>query len=638
MASDLSSDDFELIDSLEVAKHIAAEKPLNIPKIQSWLAPTDFTASSSEFHRHLSSRAPETGEWIRETSQFRLWDSSENHGSIWIKAVPGAGKSVVAASMIHSLAQSKSTPVLHFFFRQIIETNRTARSLLRDWLCQLLPHSEILQVSLWELVEEKRDLENVSTNQLWKYLFAGLRHVEKAYCVVDALDEMNIDEDFLARLDTLGSFRPANVKILMTSRPKQYLQRTLKDPQVIHVSLEEELVNRDISLFVRQRTAGFSRHGVDSETQKFITETVCKRSDGLFLYARLMLDQIAKTIEANEDGQDSVREAVAKLPVGLEEMYNQILFDHMTITQVHQSVQVLILQLVTHSARPLRLIEIAKALETSPHISKSGRDSKEVVRSACGPLLEIMEDEVVQILHHSFTEFLLDGSRKDRPTTNGPQCPVIQPAVAHQNISIACLAILGGEALSAYPKEDDLDNSENVWGHSSDRDHRVNFREIFMQHPLLEYAAKNWTYHAKRCTVDEDSFFNNLEQFCDPSSSHFRAWLDLMSKELISSVARQNSTRLHVAAGFGLSNWAQYLIENGADLDALDSSKNTPLFWAAKGGHTRIVELMLKAGAKLDIDGYDGLKPLHAAASRNHAEVVKLLLAAGMLNVLFLLP
>ena len=229
--------------------------------------------------------------------------------------------------MVGSLSQEKTIPVLFFFFRQIIESNRTARGLLRDWLAQLLPISEILQVSLWEIVEEKTDVESVSTNQLWKVLLTGLRAVDRAYCVVDALDEMDIDEEFLSQLNALGSINPAKVKVLMTSRPKQYLQRALKDPQVIHVSLEEELVKRDISVFVSGRVAGFN--GVDPDTQDFIKNTVCERSQGLFLYARLMLDQIAQSIKDTKLEEPSIREMVARLPVG----WKRCITEFFSITQ-----------------------------------------------------------------------------------------------------------------------------------------------------------------------------------------------------------------------------------------------------------------------------------------------------------------
>jgi hypothetical protein len=187
MASDLDSDDFELVDALDVAKQIVAEKKPDISKLKAWLNPTDYTALPSEYHRHLSSRAPETGEWIRETPQFSQWHSSKNHGSLWIKAIPGAGKSVIAASMVDSLSRIEIGTSTLFLF----QTDYRSQSLLSisasRLLSQLLPFSEIIQVSLGELVEEKKGLESVSTSQLWKYLLAGLCSVKRAYCVVDAL-------------------------------------------------------------------------------------------------------------------------------------------------------------------------------------------------------------------------------------------------------------------------------------------------------------------------------------------------------------------------------------------------------------------------------------------------------------------
>ncbi|KAI9805730.1 MAG: hypothetical protein M1833_005223 [Piccolia ochrophora] len=627
MASDPESEDFEFVDSLEVAKQVAADKKPDLLKIRAWLKPTDYTAPSSEFNRHLSSQAPGTGEWIRETIQFNQWHSSSNHGSIWIKAVPGAGKSVVAASMVDSISRRELVPVLYFFFRQIIEASRTPRSLLRDWMSQLLPSSEMLQVSLWELLEEKADLESISTDELWRFLLASLRVVDKAYCVVDALDEMSFDDDFLAQLNSLGSFRPAHVKVMITSRPKQYLQRALKDPQVIHVSLEEELVKRDISVFVCHRVAEFNWGGCDPKTRELIIGRVCERSQGLFLYARLMLDQIAQSIKEGHE-EVSVREMVAKLPLGLEEMYNRVLFDHATLTNVHQTVQVLILSLVTHSARPMRLIEIAEAVGANPHISTRGRDRKDIVRTACGPLLEILEDELVQILHHSFTEFLLDTNRLMRSTS---QFPVIVPATAHRDIAVTCLDVLQGDAFNTYPdcnpNEDEVVFAKSIRGRSR---REFNYRPIFLKHPLVSYAATKWPYHTKRYCAEDQNFFDTLGTFFKTGSRRVRAWLELMSGEYESAVSLRNATPLHIAAGFGLSPWAKHLIQRGADLDALDSTENSPLFWASKGGHPEVVELLLNAGARPDVEGYDGSKPLHVAGLRNRADVVKLLLAAGV--------
>jgi Ankyrin repeats (3 copies)/NACHT domain len=612
------SDDFEIVDSLEVAEDVVADKKPDLAKIKAWLKPSDYVAASSEFNRHLSSQSPGTGEWIRETTQFRQWHSSDNHGSIWIKAVPGAGKSVVAASMVDSLARHESVPVLFFFFRQIIESNRTARSLLRDWLCQLLPSSVIVQALLWELAEENVDLESISAKQLWKYLLAGLRAIERVYCVVDALDEMNIDQDFLSQLNDLGSFRPAHVKVLMTSRPKQYLQRALRDPQVIHVALEEELVKRDVSIFAGQRVALLEQYDVDKDTQEFIKNTVLERSTGLFLYARLMLDQIENSVAQNDNIQLSdIRDMINKLPVGLEDMYNTILSDVSTLSNVAPETQRLILTLVTKSVRPLRLIEIAHALG-SKHGDRTGsRSSKDIVRTACGPLLEIMEDEVVQILHHSFTEFLLDTTRNQRTsdTSSVPQFPVLDPVSGHDEIAMACLSYL---QLAKF------DLRKDRWD--------TDYSKVYLEHPFFEYSATNWTYHAALCAI-EATLLDKLEAFCTIENPRFKEWVRFIDEVVFDGthydMSWERPTALHIASCFGLTAWVKILVRKGANVNAMDSTQSTALFWAAHNGFSEIVELLLEAGASPDLDRYDGLKPLHVAAKRNYAMVVKVLVNAG---------
>ncbi|RFU35297.1 hypothetical protein B7463_g1040, partial [Scytalidium lignicola] len=630
-ARDSDSSDFEIIDPVSLATEIADEK-VDVGRINSWLNPTGYNTPSSEFCRHLSSKSPGTGEWIREQTQFKQWYSSDSHNFIWIKAVPGAGKSVLAASMTDSLKREHDGPVLFFFFRQIIDDNSKARSLVRDWIAQVLPFAGILQVALWEYVNEGTHLESISTAQLWKHLLFAFNFINKVYCIVDALDEMTIDEEFLAMLNELGTFRPRHLKLLITSRPTQYLQRLLKNAQVIHVESNKEPVRRDISVFVSR---GLKELDVDSEIQSLIKITICERSQGLFLYARLMLDQIKQT--AKEQGKKDVPwfgQMVLKLPVGLEEMYNQVLFDHATKFNIGQQTQILILQLVTHSSRPLRLIEIASAIETNSYTSAftvNDKNSKEIVRTSCGPLLEIMEDEVIQILHHSFKEYLLDSSRLERQSGT-PQFPIIDPTVAHKTLALTCLKSLQIPILSQHSEPAKATRTKRRKVPPQKGSYTINLGSIMLQYPLVEYAAKNWMYHARQYNADDDqAFFSQLLQFCTLDATRFETWQRLLSSDSNTTlVLASNSSPLHVGAAYGLYQWVRYLIRNGADLDAFDSGENTPLFWAAIGGWTEVVKLLLENGAQPDIGGLNGMKPIHVAAQRNHSAVVKLLLEADV--------
>jgi hypothetical protein len=632
MSSSQELDDFEIIDFADIAKGLVADDPPDIAKITAWLKPTDYNAASGEFRRHLSSQSPGTGEWIRETAQFKQWISSKNQSSIWIKAVPGAGKSVVAASMIDSFTRNENFPILFFFFRQIIESNRTAISLLRDWIAQLLDSSEVLQAALWHLAKEDAEFGSLSQAQLWQYLRSGLREVDRAYLVVDALDEMNIDEEFLGQLNNLGLFRPAHIKILMTSRSKQYLQRALKDPKVIHVALEEELVQRDIAHFVRQRAASLGNHGVDKETQQLIHDIVLQRSQRLFLYARLMLNQIDDSVIGRVQDQASIKDMIAKLPVGLEDMYNHILYDHATLAGVEQKTQLLILSLVIQSARPLRLIEVAHALGPD-HCGN--RNPKEIVRGACGPLLEIMEDESIQIIHHSFTEFLLDTSRSQRATENSTKFPVLDAIACNIEIALTCLNYLQFRCLNDDDLKNKQDNSEsdsNDFGMFGDSKIPKMLRKINPLHfPFFEYSIAHWPYHAAKCRTIDEHLFNALNEFWVPKNPYDRFWM-LRREEGDDWTYRRpngNTTPLHVAAKFNMFSWASTLIHNEPNVDVLDDAKCSPLHWAARSGNVEMVELLLKAGAQPDLDRVDGLKPLHLSAKRNHYKVVRLLLQAG---------
>lgn len=73
------------------------------------------------------------------------------------------------------------------------------------------------------------------------------------------------------------------------------------------------------------------------------------------------------------------------------------------------------------------------------------------------------------------------------------------------------------------------------------------------------------------------------------------------------------------------------LVEQGANVDALEPNGDAPLVMAAYLGHAEIVRLLLDAGA--DVKAVDpGMKAtaLHAAAYAGRTEAAKLLVAGGI--------
>jgi cytohesin len=84
-------------------------------------------------------------------------------------------------------------------------------------------------------------------------------------------------------------------------------------------------------------------------------------------------------------------------------------------------------------------------------------------------------------------------------------------------------------------------------------------------------------------------------------------------------------TVLHEAAFKGHLLVAEYLLANGANVNAMDNRNQTPLYHAARSGHKRVVELLLSKDAQPSLGDY---LPLHAVAERGFIGVAEVLLAA----------
>ena len=236
--------------------NILPESPEILERIRSWLQPTSYSLESSEYHKHLASRLEGTGNWLTSSATYHQWVESDVHGMLWIKGAPGSGKSVLAAMLAgHLSRQDEGVPVLYFFFRQIVDTNRKPIGLIRDCLHQTLVYSPPLQKQLKEYVESGRSLESVSIEDLWQLLrnaFAVLPG--RVYCFADALDEMDDDNDvFLRSVADLGQWKPGKVKVLITSRPTPTVEVPLRNSSYLEIRLHRSLVEADITTYVHRK-------------------------------------------------------------------------------------------------------------------------------------------------------------------------------------------------------------------------------------------------------------------------------------------------------------------------------------------------------------------------------------------------
>ncbi|KAI1847609.1 hypothetical protein JX266_006461 [Neoarthrinium moseri] len=633
--SDTSSEtDVVVIETTDVSNYnpeqVLPEPDETIEKIRAWLQPTAYDLGSGEYLKHLGTHAPGTSSWVTGTGSYQQWLSSERDGLLWCEGIPGSGKSVLVSKLIHDLAQSHpGVPVLYFFFRQIIDANHQPASLLRDWLDQILKYSPPLQKQLKGYVESRRELGSIAMEDLWRDLRMAIANLPgKVFCMADALDEMDQgNEVFLKSLGEFGNWRPDKVKVLISSRPIPNVEVALQHTAHLHIRLEEAQVDADIATYVEQNL-GIS--SISAQSQESIRHAIPGRAKGIFLYAKLAMDAF---LAPNAD----VESILSRLPADLNNLYTRLLQEHSTRSGVPDDIQRLILQCVTHAVRPLRLIEIAEMLRvTYPSGDIRDRKSaKDLVRAACGPLLEILPDETVCVIHHSFTEYLKGMTR----VGDDSGYPILLHGPSNDGLALACLTYLSSGALddialslanqtktpstNVFVGFDEPEFIEHI--QMSDKERFI----VKLKHPFLEYASENWHIHVARSdtTGYEQS---RIYAVLDGIISNHNLWEPLLV--LTGETHLKDLTALHVIAKKGLSSACQRLIDvKGADVNAVDAKGATPLWLAASVGHAEVVKILIEAGANPDHDhGYNGLKPLHLAAKGNNFHCASELLKAGV--------
>ena len=90
-----------------------------------------------------------------------------------------------------------------------------------------------------------------------------------------------------------------------------------------------------------------------------------------------------------------------------------------------------------------------------------------------------------------------------------------------------------------------------------------------------------------------------------------------------------DAPRLHHAACYGWCSAMRWLLDHGANVEATDPSKDTPLHDAAYGVQYDAAVLLLDAGARVDAPDLQSRTALHLAASDGRREMCKLLVSRG---------
>lgn len=105
-------------------------------------------------------------------------------------------------------------------------------------------------------------------------------------------------------------------------------------------------------------------------------------------------------------------------------------------------------------------------------------------------------------------------------------------------------------------------------------------------------------------------------------------WLKVQA-QINSEIKTEIDQKLIKAAEEGLLSMVRFLLDSGADVNAVENNGYTALMNAARKGYVKIVELLLERGADKDKASVDGWTALMNASAFDRKEIVDLLIDKG---------
>lgn len=388
----------------------------------AWLSPTEYGPEHSDL---ISRRYSDTGRWLLDSLEFHQWLDTPN-AIMYCPGIPGAGKTILAASVIDHLLSSTRTDdgigIAYVYLNFRRQEDQKLGCLYASLVKQLVQQDPSAAEALKSLEKtHKAARTRPSTNELNAFLdtIVNVPSFQRIFIVVDALDECqtadNCRAKFISALCNLAQTGKASV--FATSRPSPEIHNAFKQDSTI--KLEIRAPDHDVRAYLDGNLDKLSNCiRVNAALQDQIKVTITKAADGMFLLARVYISQLDDklTVKAvqralgyfEEQGKRSSASDGAKLEV-LSQAYDQTMERIQMQKPGFRMLAENALLWIVSARRPLKVVELLQALaidETELVFDDDNVPQVEDVISACAGLVIVDEESnVVRLVHYTTQEY-----------------------------------------------------------------------------------------------------------------------------------------------------------------------------------------------------------------------------------------
>ncbi|KAH9240122.1 hypothetical protein K456DRAFT_1758367 [Colletotrichum gloeosporioides 23] len=358
----------------------------------------------------LRLRHGRTGLWLTRLPQFQRWLSNPD-SRLWLKGIPGAGKTVLAASIVEAaLGKCNESIACAFFFCDYkVSITQNIDTVLLAIVYQLglqkMEAYDLLKHHYEEYHPGNGLPRQPGEEEVKAILHRILKMYDHVYLVIDGLDECGKHTTDVTSALAGISRASTNVSIALLSRDEDEVRYHLHED---FVPIEVAAHKQDIVEYVTTEIEERIRNGkLDLRDPELKAEALSRLVDGANgIWVACQLDHLAECDSAQE-----CRDALQSLPPTLNETYIRILerIPPKKIRIVRQA-----LHAIAFVVPPLKKRELQHLLavpECGSNFDHRHIIGEEAITKYCSSLIRQSSDRTYfEFSHFSVQEFLEAGS------------------------------------------------------------------------------------------------------------------------------------------------------------------------------------------------------------------------------------
>lgn len=407
------------------------------------------------YETSLALRYPRTGLWLTLKPSFQAWLSVPDL-YLWLSGIPGAGKTVLAGTIIEETLRKNSESVATTFF--FCDYKDTITQSPQNILCVLASQLAIQHEEAYGLLERyhqmlhpKRGLQqSPRVVDLQKLLQDMMKCFDHVYLIVDGLDECGasagkVIDALLYIINASG-----NISAAFLSRDEDHIRNRLEeDFENVEIAAHTEDIMEYVTSEVEKRIGEKRLRFNDLTLKGEILDRLVDGAKGMFRWVALQLDSLEYCVSDKD-----CRKALDQLPPGLDESYARIL------QQVPNGKEHLVqkmLNFIAYALPKLSIPNLRQALSVPDKVSAGqALDPHSIIREdsipkLCKSLVRVSNDgEYYEFAHFTVQEFL-EGQMVSMPELEPFR---ISKSICNRLLAIQCLNYLQFKDFDHWPTYD----------------------------------------------------------------------------------------------------------------------------------------------------------------------------------------